>query len=214
MLNVAEKNSVARELCNQLGSGRAVPRRSAGQGIYVADFPLSLNNIHAEMTVTAVRGHLTELDFPEEFKNWQSVDPSSLFSCQVRRSIAHPALATNLRQLARQADWLVLWLDCDREGEGIAFEVLDVCIAANRNLRVFRARFSALTRSDLLNALTSLGQPNRLLSDAVQARTEIDLRVGAAFTRYLTLRYQQRIHRLKHCRPHLCLLIIFLQNHA
>lgn len=44
----------------------------------------------------------------------------------------------------------MLWLDCDREGENIAFEVLDVCKQANPRLLVFRAHFSALTKADIV----------------------------------------------------------------
>ena len=57
-------------------------------------------------------------------------------------------IAQALEREAERADWLVLWLDCDREGENIAFEVIDVCRKAHarRNrraeLRVLRAHFS------------------------------------------------------------------------
>lgn len=49
-----------------------------------------------------------------------------------------------LEEEARRCHWLVLWLDCDREGENIAFEVMEVCKGVNRNLTIRRARFSAL----------------------------------------------------------------------
>lgn len=62
-----------------------------------------------------------------------------------------------LEEEARRCQWLVLWLDCDREGENIAFEVVQVCTAANSRLTIKRARFSALIdRFSLDHNITSI----------------------------------------------------------
>ncbi len=60
---------------------------------------------------------------------------------------------------------LILWLDCDREGEAIAFEVLNICKFENKNLEIFRAHFSAVTKSDIWKAFNNLKQPDKNLSD-------------------------------------------------
>ena len=86
---------------------------------------------------------------------------------------------------------MILWLDCDREGENIAFEVLSTCREANRQIEVLRARFSALSRADAERALANLVQPNEYESKAVDMRMELDLRLGAAFTRFNTLALQR-----------------------
>lgn len=98
---------------------------------------------------------------------------------------------------ARQSQWLVLWLDCDREGENIAFEVKSVCERARRGLNVWRATFSALIPRDIVHAVQHLGRPNEHLSLACDARSEIDLRIGAAFTRFQTMRLQRKFPSLK-----------------
>lgn len=83
---------------------------------------------------------------------------------------------------------LVLWLDGDSEGENIAYEVMSVCLSKNPRLLVKRARFSAITTRDVRQALDNLGSLNAPLNAMVEARQELDLRAGAAFTRFLTTR--------------------------
>lgn len=87
---------------------------------------------------------------------------------------------------------LILWLDCDREGEAIGYEVVGICEETNKRMQVLRAHFSALIPRDIHNAMRTLTPPNPHLRDAVEARQEIDLRIGAAFTRFQTLQLQKK----------------------
>jgi hypothetical protein len=53
------------------------------------------------------------------------VDPFELFAAETVRNESNPKaqVVRHLQQESRGADFLVLWLDCDREGENICFEV-------------------------------------------------------------------------------------------
>lgn len=209
VLNVAEKPSVARALAgvfkNMPQSRERAMRRDAAQ-IFEHDnvcFPrifLQGNGQTMEgpigshsMITTSVRGHLASQDFPPEY-GWSKVNPQILFEAPIETAYKDDmaALARMLGNLARGCQAVILWLDCDREGECIADEVREVCSNANQRLRFFRAKFSTVMAPEILRALKSLDAVNENFVKAVQARSELDLRVGAAFTRFQTLRLQKR----------------------
>ena len=60
--------------------------------------------------------------------------------------------------------------DCDREGENISFEVIQVCLSVNPRLVVKRAKFSALTPQQLHRTIHALALPNESEAIAVDAR--------------------------------------------
>ena len=198
VLSVAEKPSVAKELAAILSGGN--PSRRSGPAKYNAlwDFTTALDGGQCQMTMTSVTGHLMELDFGDGHRKWGSCDPVELFDAPVFMGVPDEKkdLEAQLQQAVAGCDELILWLDCDREGEAIGFEVIQVCTKRRPRLRVRRARFSALIPADIHRAMRTLVQPDKNASDAVVARQEVDLRLGAAFTRLQTKTLQNRFEGL------------------
>ena len=145
------------------------------------------------MITTSVRGHLAAQDFTPEY-GWTKCDPVALFDAPIQtfyRPDLQP-LERMLQRWAQQCQVLILWLDCDREGEAIGDEVRTACLAGNARLSIYRARFSTVLDAEIQRALRSLGRLNEHFVHAVQTRSELDLRVGSAFTRFQTFRLQRK----------------------
>jgi DNA topoisomerase-3 len=61
---------------------------------------------------------------------------------------------------------------------------------------VFRAKFSAISANDIRNAMNALVDPNENEALAVDARQELDLKMGSAFTRFQCLYFQGKYGNL------------------
>lgn len=126
------------------------------------------------------------IEFPDSCKDWQATRIEDLYHIPVVKSPIESSInvVQNLKFFSKDIDSLVIWTDCDREGEAIGYDIIDICKAVKPGIDIYRAHFSALTKEDLTNAASNLARPNQNLSDAVRVRQEIDLRIGASFTRF------------------------------
>jgi len=204
VLMVAEKPSIALTLAGALsegGEGSVQKRRGVSPSSPVHEYAGTFRGSPARFKVTATTGHIYSLDFPQETNNWDKVSPGELFhAATVRTYDPRARIPEHIRSEAQDTDVLVLWLDCDREGENICFEVIGEAVPQMQPRRqfpdayegcIFRAQFSSLAAVDLREAMRTLGVPDICQAHSVDARQEIDLRLGVAFSRLQTLYFRK-----------------------
>ncbi|RLU22556.1 hypothetical protein DMN91_004834 [Ooceraea biroi] len=180
VLNVAEKHDAAKNIAGYLSRGTG--RKREGLSVYnkIFDFNVQLWGQNCQMVMTSVSGHLLNHEFVGAYRKWQGCHPLSLFDAPVSKQCPedYVKIKKTLEREIRSCNALIVWTDCDREGENIGFEIIQVCQAIKPNIRIYRA-------------LHTLQEPDKAMSDAVDVRSELDLRIGAAFTRFQTLRLQK-----------------------
>jgi DNA topoisomerase I len=135
-----------------------------------------------------LKGHVLNPEYPEEYSNWQKVEPSELIDAEILKSVSEKGVAEAVKSLAKKADRVVIATDFDREGELIGVEALSLAFEANPKLvdHVERSRFSALTKGEVTRAFDELVDVSRELADAGEARQDIDLIWGATLTRWVS----------------------------
>src|SRR5215208_3324485 len=141
-----------------------------------------------ESVSVGLKGHVLNPEFPEEYSNWQKVEPSELIDAEILKSVSEKGVANAVKSLAKKADRVVIATDFDREGELIGVEALSLAFEANPRLidHVERSRYSALTQGEVTRAFDNLVDVSRELAAAGEARQDIDLIWGATLTRWVS----------------------------
>jgi len=183
VLIVAEKPSVAKMIAEHLSGGRFRTRRGQSRANQIFECIKWFGPAHqkCKLMITSVVGHIFGLNF----ENGSVKDVSTLFNAKTKKVIEETTkklrIVEHLQELGQEADFLYLWLDCDREGENIGFEVISLTQEFIHYDNVYRARFSALTRTELVNAYENPVRPDKYSAMSVDARQELDLKIGVSF---------------------------------
>src|SRR3954471_13975694 len=56
-----------------------------------------------ESVSVGFKGHVLAPEYPEEYSNWQKVEPSSLIDAEIRKSVSEKGIAEAIRALAKKA---------------------------------------------------------------------------------------------------------------
>lgn len=185
-LVVAEKFNTALRIAVVLSDGRMKRSRIEGTNVFEFERP------EGPYAVVGLRGHIVELDYPPELKEWTLSGLPRLLETPPLKRVTETGIVTALQSIVRSYDRVIIATDFDREGELIGQECLELLQKVHPNIRVERARYSALTREEIERSFANLQTLDTALAEAASARQEIDLVWGALLTRYLSLTAQQR----------------------
>ncbi len=124
-------------------------------------------------TVKASVGHVRDL--PKSSKN--AIDIKKGFVPKYEISVGKEKVIKELRKLSKEADEIVLASDPDREGEAIAWHLVEA-LKLKDDPRVKRITFNEITKTAVNNAIEHPREIDMNLKSAQEARRVLDRLVG------------------------------------
>ncbi|MEM4472773.1 MAG: DNA topoisomerase I [Archaeoglobaceae archaeon] len=137
--------------------------------------------------VLGLKGHIVELDFPKEYRNWLKTSLMELINARFVKVEKEREIISLLKEIAKRAEKVTIATDYDREGELIGLEALEIIKSVKKDVEVDRVRFSAITREEILKAFSKPDKLDFNLALSALARQKIDLIWGAVLTRFISL---------------------------
>ncbi len=179
-LIIAEKNIAAQRIAGFL----------AGSNKITADKDGGVNSYHFNDSVSiGLRGHVVEIDFEEGYTNWRSEvhTPRTLIDAGMIKKTTEKKIVSLIKKYAKKATLVTIATDYDREGELIGKEAYEIVRSSNKDVKINRAIFSAITKQEIISAFENPTEIDFNLAAAGETRQEIDLVWGASLTRFISI---------------------------
>ncbi|MFA5931243.1 MAG: DNA topoisomerase I [archaeon] len=141
-----------------------------------------------EILLVPLRGHISDVEYPKKYANWRGVDVRELINPEIIiYSEKEFQIINAIKELAPNAENLIIATDADREGESIGLEAVTYAKSTNSGIKIQRAYFSAIAKEDMDKSFNSLEKFDYNFAYSANARRELDLIWGAVLTRFLSI---------------------------
>jgi len=181
-LIICEKNIAAKRIAYILSNGKSRTKRFGNIPIY------EFSKDNETWNVIGLKGHIINLDYPPNLNRWNKISPVDLIDVEPCKKISEKSIASALKSLVDQDPFIIVATDFDREGELIGVEVINLLKGYSKSIsNIKRAKFSAITNYEIINAFGKLTDVDYNLSSAGEARQVIDLVWGAVLTRFISI---------------------------
>ena len=183
-LLLAEKPDQAKKYANALGN----PKSEKGV------WRVQSSVLNAEVLVAPAVGHLVERINPyTNFENWEMTNLPDLpegFSYEPKKDTIKRFKA--IKQAIKEVDAIIIGTDPDREGEAIAYRILELIPGALKKVK-YRLWANSLTKKGLEQAFANLRNPTDSINyfHEADARSDADWLVGFNLSPFVTIKMKE-----------------------